>query len=102
MENFELLLAYYFKLYTQRYPVLKTGRMPNQSILGRFAYPGHNPYRMLPYGEFPPERIVEIAKLNDYYERGTDRLIKRVVWRVYDTQTGRIKERSDYLQTVKP
>ena len=54
LENFELLLAYYFKLYTQRYPVLKTGRMPNQSILGRFAYPGHNPYRMLPYGELPP------------------------------------------------
>lgn len=96
-DAFAELLGYYLTLYQNRYGHLRDGKYPNQAVLGAFGYPGHNPYRMLPYDAFPPERIVEIAKLNEFYERGTDRLIERRISRVYDVKSKSIKARSDYL-----
>ena len=97
LEKFRQLLAYYMKLYKMRYTILSEGRLPNQAIPGKFAYPGHNPYRTLNYSSYPPERIVEIVKVNEFYERGSNNLIKRSIWRVFDTKTGKIRKRSKYL-----
>lgn len=96
-DAFAELLGYYLTLYQNRYALLRDGKFPNQAVLGAFGYPGHNPYRMLPYDAFPPERIVEIAKLNEFYERGTDRLIERRISHVYDVKSKSIKATSDYL-----
>lgn len=96
-DAFSELLDYYLTLYRDRYALLRAGEYPNQAVFGVLGYPGHNPYRALPYDAFPPERIVEIAKVNEYYERGTDRLIKRRISHVFDVKSKSIKAMSDYL-----
>lgn len=68
-------LDFVFSQYKRAYPLLARGYYPNQQYLGAFAYPGHNPYPMLNYADFPPKRIKEIVYIDETYERPSMRLV---------------------------
>jgi hypothetical protein len=61
------LLRFYEQSYKKRYNLLEKGLVPSQQILGKFAYPAHNPYGDFNYSEFPPNRIETIKISKKYY-----------------------------------
>ncbi len=72
------LLQFYQDVYIERYPLLKQGIMPHQKLLGRWAYPIHNPYGDFNYTDFPPNRIKYI-KLSTKYYRWDKRFINEKI-----------------------
>jgi len=71
------LFNYYFLIYQRSYPDLLRNRYPTQALLGGFAYPGHNPYRMLNYRDFPPKRILAIEEVYERRHRADFSLVER-------------------------
>ena len=61
------LLKFYKESYIKRYDILEEGLVPSQKILGKFAYPTHNPHGSFDYSKFPPKRIKEIKLATKYY-----------------------------------
>jgi len=61
------ILEFYEKNYKERYPFLKREITPNQKLIGKFAYPGHNPYGKFDYNKFPPNSIKAIKISTKYY-----------------------------------
>lgn len=88
-------LGYYMDLYRYEFPYLSQGRFLSEKYLGAWAYPGHNPYRMLNYAAFPPNDIQEIISAIEEYDRKTLRLTRKIVlyrYRVADGALRFIKE----------
>lgn len=73
------LLNFYETAYKKRYGILKEGNTPNQYILGKLAYPGHNPYGKFDYSKFPPESIKEIKISTKYYTWDKEFIEEKVV-----------------------
>jgi len=61
------LLKFYKKVYKKRYDVLERGFVPSQKILGKLAYPTHNPHGNFDYSKFPPKSLQEIKISIKYY-----------------------------------
>lgn len=61
------LLKFYKDVYIKRYDILKQGYMPSEQILGKLAYPIHNPYGDFDYSKFPPSSLKEIRLTTKYY-----------------------------------
>ena len=66
-EKLDDLLTFYKESYIKRYDILEQGLVPSQKILGKFAYPTHNPHGNFDYSKFPPNRIKEIKLATKYY-----------------------------------
>jgi hypothetical protein len=66
-EKIHDLLNFYKATYIKRYHILEKGLTPSQTILGKFAYPTHNPHGEFDYSTFPPESIKEIKLSIKYY-----------------------------------
>ena len=79
-----MLLKFYKKIYKKRYDLLESGFVPSQRILGRFAYPTHNPHGDFDYSLFPPNSIKEIKISTKYYnwnkEFIKEDVVAREVW----------------------
>lgn len=76
--------------YRRYYPLLLRGTDPNEQHLGHWSYPGHNDYRHLDYSEFPPERIVKVAYVDERYERPSLKPLTRSVKFYYDVHSKRM------------
>jgi len=78
------LLKFYKKIYKKRYATLKNGLVPSQKILGKLAYPTHNPHGNFDYSKFPPKSIKEIKISTKYYNWDKkfikEEVIAREVW----------------------
>ncbi len=61
------LLNFYKETYIKKYDLLKKGTLPSQKILGKWAYPTHNPQGNFDYSKFPPKSIKEIKLSTKYY-----------------------------------
>ncbi|CAA6817536.1 MAG: Unknown protein [uncultured Sulfurovum sp.] len=61
------LLRFYKGTYIKRYATLAKGSIPSQNILGKLAYPIHNPQGNFDYSAFPPSNIKEIKISTKYY-----------------------------------
>lgn len=61
------LLNFYKETYIKRYKILEKGLTPSQNILGKLAYPTHNPQGNFDYSKFPPKSIKEIKLSTKYY-----------------------------------
>jgi hypothetical protein len=81
------LLSFYFALYQKHYPLIERGILPYQRLLGPLAYPGHNPYRMLNYQDFPPESIVAIEYVKEFFQPKTLKALESKTFYRYDLQT---------------
>lgn len=66
-EKLKELLTFYKNIYIKRYPILKEGRIPSQTILGEFSYPTHNPVGTFDYAKFPPKTIKCIKIVSKKY-----------------------------------
>ena len=77
-EKVSELLNFYKESYIKRYDILEQGLVPSQKILGKFAYPTHNPHGNFDYSKFPPERIKEIKLATKYYS-WDKKFVKEVV-----------------------
>ena len=73
----DTVMQFYWKVYCYQYPILATGIMPNQKYLGTFSYPGHTPYRNIPYAAYPPERIVRIEWASEVHDSTTKERLRR-------------------------
>ncbi|HIP27337.1 MAG TPA: hypothetical protein EYG80_06765 [Flavobacteriaceae bacterium] len=78
------LLKFYKKVYKKRYSILASGFVPSQNILGKLAYPTHNPHGDFDYSKFPPKSIKEIKISTKYYnwdkEFIKEEIIAREIW----------------------
>jgi hypothetical protein len=78
------LLKFYKKVYEKRYDILKNRFVPSQNILGKLAYPTHNPHGNFDYSKFPPKSISEIKISTKYYnwdkEFIKEEVIAREIW----------------------
>ena len=78
------LLKFYKKVYKKRYSILESGFVPSQNILGKLAYPTHNPHGDFDYSKFPPKSIKEIKISRKYYnwdkEFIKEEVIAKEVW----------------------
>ena len=78
------LLKFYKKVYKKRYSILESGFVPSQNILGKLAYPTHNPHGDFDYSKFPPKSIKEIKISKKYYnwdkEFIKEEVIAKEVW----------------------
>jgi len=66
-QKINTLLNFYKSTYIKRYKLLEKGLIPSQKILGKYAYPTHNPHGDFDYSKFPPESIKEIKLSIKYY-----------------------------------
>jgi len=66
-EKLNTLLTFYEETYKKRYDILEKGSVPSQKILGKFAFPTHNPHGDFNYSAYPPHRIKEIKISKKYY-----------------------------------
>jgi hypothetical protein len=77
------LFEYYLKLYSYHYPYLQKDHFANQRFLGKFTYPGHNPYKVLNYKDFPTESLDSFQIVTEKYDKKTKKLIERSIWTTY-------------------
>lgn len=84
------MMQFFFSRYQEHYALLEQGYYPNQRIFGKWGYPGHNPYLMFNYDDFPPNRITALAYIDERYDRETKNLVERRIYYSYLVQENRM------------
>lgn len=85
-EQHKNFLNFIFTMYTNNFHLLEQGIYPNQKYLGILAYPGHNPYLMQNYKDFPPSEITNIIYVTETYDRKTLQLKDKTIYNTYNIQ----------------